>query len=60
MKSLKLLGILLVGSLDFNLLGFYMSCTEEAKSLTFRRGSEVSQGLKSDSRHSALGLGFKV
>ena len=23
--------------------GFYMNCSKEAKSLTFRRGSEVSQ-----------------
>ena len=37
------LGILLVGSLDFNFLGFYMSCTKEAKGLTSRRGSDVSQ-----------------
>ena len=39
------LGVLLVGSLDFNFLGFYMNYNKEAKikSLTFRRGSEVSQ-----------------
>ena len=35
------LGVLLVGSLDFNFLGFYMNYSKEAKSLTFRRGSEV-------------------
>ena len=37
------LGVLLVGSLDFNFWGFYMNYNEAAKSLTFRRGSEVSQ-----------------
>ena len=31
--------------LDFNFLGFYMNYNKEAKSLTFRRGSEVSQAL---------------
>ena len=37
------LGVLLVGSWDFNFLGFYMNHNKEAKSLTFWRGSEVSQ-----------------
>ena len=37
------LGVLLVGSLDLNFLGFYMNYNKKAKSLTFRRGSEVSQ-----------------
>ena len=30
-------------ALRTNVLGFYMNYNEEAKSLTFRRGSEVSQ-----------------
>ena len=42
--SSALLGVLLVGSWDFNFLGFCMKHNKEAKSLTFRRGSEVSQG----------------
>ena len=29
-----LLGVLLVGSLDFNFLGFYMNYNKEVKSLT--------------------------
>ena len=37
------LGFLLVGSSDFTCLGFYMNYNKEAKSLTFRRGSKVSQ-----------------
>ena len=32
------LGVLLVGSWDFNFLGFYMNHNREAKSLTFRKG----------------------
>ena len=39
------LGVLLVGSQDFNCLGFDMNYNKEAKSLTFWRGSEVSQDL---------------
>ena len=50
MAATENLGILLVGSLDFNFWGFYINCNKEAKSLTFRRGSEVSQGLHSDVR----------
>ena len=38
-----MLGVLLVGSQDFNVLGFYMNHNNEARSLTFWRGSEVSQ-----------------
>ena len=30
---------------DFNFLGFYMNHNKGAKSLTFRRGSEVSQAV---------------
>ena len=41
----SLLGVLVADSLDFNFLGFYMNYNKEAKSLTFRRGSEVSQVL---------------
>ena len=37
------LGVLLVGSWDFNFLGFYINSNRDAKSLTFWRGSEVSQ-----------------
>ena len=40
------LGFLLVGSSDFTCLGFYMNYNKEAKSLTFRRGSEVTLNLK--------------
>ena len=39
----KDLGVLLLGSLDFNFWGFYMTYNKEARSLAFRRGSEVSQ-----------------
>ena len=38
-----ILGVLPVGSEDFNFLGFYMNSVNETKSLTFSRGSEVSQ-----------------
>ena len=41
--TVDILGVLLVGALDFNFSGFYMNYNKEAKSLTFRRGSEVSQ-----------------
>ena len=37
------LGGLLFCSLDFKFLGFYMHYNKAAKSLTFRRGSEVGQ-----------------
>ena len=37
------LGVLLVGSWDFNFLGSFMNYNQEAKALTSRRGSEVSQ-----------------
>ena len=36
-------GVVLVGSYDFYFLCFYMKHNKEAKSLTFWRGSEVSQ-----------------
>ena len=42
--SMVYLGVLLVGYEDFNFLGVYMNHNKEAKSLTFWRGSEVSQG----------------
>ena len=45
--SFSNLGVLLVDSSDFNFLGFYMSYNKEAKSLTFWRGLEVSQGTAS-------------
>ena len=38
-----ILGVLQVGFFDFDFLGFYMTYSKEAKSLTVRRGSEVSQ-----------------
>ena len=37
------LGGLLVDPWDFNFSGFYTIYNKEAKSLNFRRGSEVSQ-----------------
>ena len=37
--------VLLVGSWDLNFLGFYMDQNKDAKGLTVRRGSEVSQEL---------------
>ena len=46
--ALPILGVLLVGSWDFNFWGFYMNSNKSAKSLTFRRGSGVSQGTVDD------------
>ena len=39
----SLLCVLVVDSLDFNFLGFYMNYNKEAKSLAFGWGPEVSQ-----------------
>ena len=39
------LGVLPVGSQDFNFWGFYMHHSKEAKRFTFRRASEVGQGV---------------
>ena len=43
LPKFQILGVLLVGSLDFNFWGSYMTYNKEAQSLTFRRGSEVAQ-----------------
>ena len=49
------LSVLLVGSSDFNFLGFYMKYNKETKSLTLWRGSGVSQATLSLNRG-----GFRV
>ena len=59
-QRFRVLGVLLVGSLDLDFLGFYMNHNKEARSLTFWRASEVSQGLDAYLALTFGGLGFRA